>query len=492
MSRHCRLERELGSGRYGIVFQTEDKKSAIKAFISDKYNEVISPAEIDILFRLRSPYLLQGEALFNKGVCRRDVLFAIQMNLADGDLQQMSKLPLDYTLRKRLCYDYALSLQVLHHHNYLHLDINANNCFFMGPIDNPRGLLGDYGAASAVQRSSKEELTFRTVQTRFIPSYRDPLIEGKKEKEKKTWVFTYTDRSDLFALAVTFIKIITGKDFVREFEERYDYEVVVKSKDGGYEWESDEQVYRDAFLKILQPKYINDNISSIIGRSADENKDKLTNLLSKMMSLTFSDRPSIDQVLSHPYFSDFKEVVTVEEIPMQTPEYIPYYLLSESDGLHRLLHDFSELTWPDLNMELLMTAVDIFYRSYLILPELDVMIRVTNAYNISLKLFYTRGDIPYSDLGKEVYQVSERELIIGFRGVLRASVYRYAQSAEELLEFLWRLFTGHIRYLRDDLPAKIIEIRRFLSDKLKLVQRDRTVNIHDDLTLLVEGKLKYG
>lgn len=489
MSKDCRLAEELGSGNYGTVFQSEDGKSAIKAFFSSGYDEIISAAEIDILFRLKSPYLLRGERLFDKGACGKDAFFAVQMMLANGDLLQILGSSPNYSLRKRLCHDYALSLQALHSRDYLHLDVQAKNCFFVGSLDNPRGILGDYGGAFAVQRSSKGELVLRTVQTRFIPSYRDPLIEGKREKEKKSPVFTYTDRSDLFALAILFVKVITGKDFLLGFEKKYGYKLIVKSKDGGYEWTSDEQVYRSAFMKILKPEDISDNISTIIGSS--EEKDKLTDLLSKMMSLTLSDRPSINQVLSHPYFSDFKGAAVVEEIPKQVPLYVPYYLQSERSGLHTLIHDFSELSWPDFSMESLMTAVDIYYRSYLILPDLDAMIRVTNAYNISLKLFYARGDLPYSDLGKEIYQVSERALIIGLGGVLRDSVYRYAQSVEELLEFLRRLSTGDIRYLKDDLPAKITEIRRLLSGKPDFVQREPTVNAQKDLVLLLEGKLKY-
>lgn len=482
MSKGCHLAEKLGAGGYGTVFQSEDKKSAVKVFFSAKYDEIISPAEIDILFRLKSPHLLRGEALFDKGACGKDIFFAIQMNLADGTLRQAIEPSLSYSLRKRLCHDYALALQVLHHHDYLHLDINTNNCFFTGSLDKPRGILGDYGAASAVQQTSKGELALRTVQPKFIPIYRDPLIEGVREKKKL--VFTYTDRSDLFALAILFVKIITGKDFLLGFEEKYGYELIVESEGGGYEWTSDGQVYRDAFLKVLQPEEIDDNISTIVG-SLDK---QLVNLLSKMMSLTLSDRLSIDQVLSHPYFSEFKEVAVVEEIPKQVPRYAPYYLQSERPGLYELIYDFSELVWPVFNMEMLMVAVDIYYRSYLILPELNVTIRVTNAYNISLKLFYARGDLPYSDLGKEMYQVSERALIIGLGGVLRSSVYRHAQSVEELLEFLRRLSTGDIRYLRDDLPAKIVEIRHLLSDRPK---RDPTVNVQKELVLLLEGKLQY-
>src|SRR4029079_11551159 len=103
-----------------------------------------------------------------------------QMPLISGNLDSLLSTNPDYLIRKKLCYDYTLSLQALHRSNYLHLDVSSRNCFYQNQLigGSPKGILGDYGLAQAVQKSSKDELILKTHQGAAAMTYLDPLIEN--------------------------------------------------------------------------------------------------------------------------------------------------------------------------------------------------------------------------------------------------------------------------------------------------------------------------
>jgi serine/threonine protein kinase len=484
MEAKCELGKELGKGNYATVYQSANGKSAIKAF--DEY--YLNMAEIDILFRLKSDYLLQGEQLFNKKACREDIQFAMQITLIKGSLIDLAIPSLRYSLRKRLCYDYALSLQALHHHGYLHLDISKGNCFFHGTKENPQGLLGDYGISAAALRSSKGELKVTTVQLRYSYNARDPLAEGKKD-ERLPWgrSFNYTNRSDVYALGFIFVYLMSGVDFFAHFDKRW--HILVKKPGVSF----DKQV-RELILRLLHPDHIREHLDEILLEDAKED-DPFYDLVIKMLSLNYDDRPSIDQVLSHSFFSEFEETAVVTEyapVSLQLPvekgvkSGLRIGEIKDSKDLEKLARIVLETEWPPFNVELLFTTIDLFYRSQNVLPDLDPEIRRIVAFSIVVKLFYSIGDFEWVDtLPKDYsnpedrykkYDPPERAIIIGLDGILRTNVCKYAQSIEELQEFFHDLLEGKINYFGERPELSFNRIRERLSDQ---VQHDISYDARD-------------
>src|SRR5579872_5743710 len=79
----CRIGQKINQGTYGTVFLAPSGSSVIKLF------DTIGPeslVEIDILFRLHSPYLLGGLNIYKSRECSQNSGFGLEMELLDGEM----------------------------------------------------------------------------------------------------------------------------------------------------------------------------------------------------------------------------------------------------------------------------------------------------------------------------------------------------------------------------------------------------------------------
>ena len=137
----CSPGSRIGSGSYSNVYHVKDSVVVTKVYViptAETPTEITSTSEIDILFRLRSPYLIEGKGIIPKGECKDFTGPGVQMDYSTGSGSTLSR-GVSYDLLKRVLLHYAMGLRCLHRSNYLHLDIARNNCLWRGTRDAPIG-----------------------------------------------------------------------------------------------------------------------------------------------------------------------------------------------------------------------------------------------------------------------------------------------------------------------------------------------------------------
>ena len=145
----------IGSGGYGSVFLSSDRKNAVKRFYTDRGDGI---RKLDWW----EPSVLR-DALFTEAVGRgtpnvvtaHEVVFqpesgecSIKMELARGDLFGLmqargGQLTTDTCLR--VVFDVATALSALHAENIVHRDVKAENILFLPPEAGGSFLLSDFG-----------------------------------------------------------------------------------------------------------------------------------------------------------------------------------------------------------------------------------------------------------------------------------------------------------------------------------------------------------
>lgn len=130
-----RLVSELGSGTYGCVYHIREDSGqdyALKVFKRKNGGIYYSLVEIDVLFRLKSPYLLSGLELITKKQNFKvfgDDLTAVKLELMTGNLSLgFTENVLEKSLKALK--DVISGLEALYRGGYYHLDIKPSNILF--------------------------------------------------------------------------------------------------------------------------------------------------------------------------------------------------------------------------------------------------------------------------------------------------------------------------------------------------------------------------
>jgi serine/threonine protein kinase len=296
----CKYEfktKTIGAGAYGEVSIVEKNKIkfAYKKIKKDKQlkkSYFFNPIELDILFRLQSPYLVKGTEITLPKECTPEEV-GLVTEFIDGNLgKDVAKLP--FESRKRIMCDLALGLKCLHDNDFLHLDIKLENVMYRKE-QQPRGVLIDYGLSSYAPYGVKTGIL--TNQPRFTFEFNSPQAIPTKDE-----LHHYDEKHDIWALGITFLEIIADGNFTYINEDIYNkyYE---NKKSGNIT-----KVYRE--LARYQTYYFSDNkidstLENFVFKYAPNdvnNKDMLKDLLKNMLRVNENLRYDINQVINHPYF----------------------------------------------------------------------------------------------------------------------------------------------------------------------------------------------
>jgi serine/threonine protein kinase len=131
--------KEIGSGAYGSVTIVERNKKpfAFKRLRNEddetgefEERDISNPIELDILFRLRSPYLNKGEAISEIGECDPNFI-GLVVEIIKGNLyDSLKKKDLNYIQKKKIMRDVTMGLKCLHDNDFVHLDIKPDNMMY--------------------------------------------------------------------------------------------------------------------------------------------------------------------------------------------------------------------------------------------------------------------------------------------------------------------------------------------------------------------------
>lgn len=124
----CSYERSadiIGEGGFGSVeiVEKNGKKYVYKTILADEGGEsyFYDPIELDIMFRMKSPHLLEGVEIITKGECDKKLIGLVSEYL-DGNLaDNAGQIP--YFDAKKIMHDLALAVKCMHDNKFLHLDI---------------------------------------------------------------------------------------------------------------------------------------------------------------------------------------------------------------------------------------------------------------------------------------------------------------------------------------------------------------------------------
>ena len=284
------MSSKIGSGSYSNVYLKDG--FAIKKLIKDKYTDIVSVAELEILTRLKSKFVINSESIYleDENICFKMPYASMGTILNLKNLDLMDK--------KKIMKQLSLGLKAMHDNCYLHLDITASNC-----------LVFDTGFGFNVKLSdfSLSVKTSKTESGVFIPIF--------TATEKVTCThrpfdnhnsYIWTDKTDIWSLGIVFFEIMSETGFnymIPDNECHFDNGVINWNK----------TVYPfllknfgvgnsklNNFIKLHTSRFLTEEIEEI----------KFLNLLHSMLNQIPQLRYSINEVLEE--FSQVNERDVVE------------------------------------------------------------------------------------------------------------------------------------------------------------------------------------
>lgn len=284
----------VGEGTFGIVsvVEKDGKKYAFKRIKGEEKipSNFYDPVELDIMFRLKSPYLMQGVDITVEGECHSTDI-GIVTEYLDGDVEKNLK-KLTYPEKKRMLYDIALGLKCLHDNNYIHLDIKIANVMYR-KSPKLQGVLIDYGLASYTPNGIDVGITTNQKRSSFL--YSSP--EAAKSNSKK--MSHYNGKDDIWSLGIAFCEMFSNIDDIFEGIElsnklnRTDYKTLYSYISKYMSTDNIDSLLDDVVFRKLKIDIVEEN--------------NFKKLLKNMLKVDKNSRFNINEVVNDKFFKEFNE-----------------------------------------------------------------------------------------------------------------------------------------------------------------------------------------
>jgi serine/threonine protein kinase len=359
----------LGDGAYAKVYEAEEKHSkkkyAIKrALVSDdeKGDFVLSIKEIDLLKRFNHPNIIPitnvvyGNPFTSKlsplEKEYRDDKVYIVFPKADHDGSKLAKNVPSLAVRKRAIVGFLLGIRYMHRQGTIHRDIKPHNALYFAKTNELK--ISDLGMA---RDDSPRDIKSPEVVTIW---YRCPSVLYENRE--------YNEKIDIWAAACTIFEFICNKPLFPGDDVAEMFKLIFKYLDGSPDKKIIEKVsgrkMTSPLTKITRVK-LDDNVPgatfqqkylhylSNLPASKIKEFDKCTSakyssyldLLEHMLKFDPNERYSIDQVLSHPFFAEYKDIIDKDSRDYPIPEpHIVLFAKKRKLGIaviNTLLNNFS-------------------------------------------------------------------------------------------------------------------------------------------------------
>ena len=331
---------KLGEGSFGevnIVEKKDGSEYVFKKIKKDKRLKNISyfydPIELDIIFRINSPYLVRGVDITTKNECTEEV--GVVMKYIEGDLFKDLYVLSDHQ-KKKIMYDIVMAVKCLHDNNYLHLDIKPENMMYNKNVDGkPQGILIDYGLASYVPEGVSKGI--KTTQPRITFDYSSPRAAIQLTHKKE--VYDYNDKDDIWSVGIAFL------NFYMDIYDYIDSKGIKEHRD----YKKLYNLYMEKFSSGFIDEFLETRVLNLIKKFTPKEKEEFKDLLRNLLHTNPEKRYNINQVVAHPFFKEFRTTQSkcmtmkpsnydlskvpskyfegVKEIPSICMKYIPYQRL---------------------------------------------------------------------------------------------------------------------------------------------------------------------
>jgi serine/threonine protein kinase len=492
------------------VYDNEGKSFALKEVLNGRIG-FDSLVEIDILFRIQSPYVLHSFRFFSTGECGspRKVLekwinesyqgmqkpsirdtYSYIYTLYSGNVKEYFTSAIFWRQKTGLYHDFkrsffqvALGLRCLHENGFLHLDIKPQNILYKKSNPNSGSsvsssnsnsfntVLADEGLAEPCIDTISNGIKTNVEKITYV--YRAPSdhVEGKIQNQINPR-YHYTNKSDIWSLGMSFLELARGSRhpiFLREMD-----------------------VYE--FHGIVNNYFSKMRISASINRYLEHREipdDELPSLISLfvgMLALDPDSRFDIQQVIANHYFDDVRDEIIKESGEeckcLDITPVLNDTMSSDkiSNGISSIMtffssglpfrevfgtesglpsqNDVSLIPRSDLNVAIYFLAVDIFMRCMPACGEnlnIDEQTKFTNvSIGMALKYYNKKHDSFFNIENKEIIKELEGKIIKLFGGIInRRGPYFYANSLDELRIFQKEILdnkSAYKYYLAINLP----------------------------------------
>jgi serine/threonine protein kinase len=279
----CTLLKQLGKGVQGEVHTaTVDGTEVTVKLIKNQGIE--RSAEYDILFRLNSPYLCKGFAIYPPGKCH-EVYSAISIERLDGTVHDLGgkRVKLTPLQIKSMFFQLVTAVSHLNRGGYYHLDLHRGNVMYKidmnEPPDSPlryRYVLIDFGLVGAVDLLN--------------PTHPVSVKLKRLHPKISPWEILMTDSinyvtDDLWSLTIDILCTMGKEGDIFEDLDATDFDVA-----------------RETLFKRVRSRNLH---REILSKFPEDMRDIVSITLSPIPSR----RLSAEVLKSHPYFDEVRDLV---------------------------------------------------------------------------------------------------------------------------------------------------------------------------------------
>lgn len=196
------LLNKIDSGHFGTIYKAKKEDGSYMAV------KIIPPQELkyielDILARLRSPYLVKS---FNHVLVDTNLGKGITMELKEDNLSQLDTKRIAYHQLKRIMISSLYGLKCMHDNNYLHLDISLENILYdVDECGDLTSYIGDFGYAARCSDARTGIIISAFAKRTYAPP---EILTSVKNNEVK---YHYNDRTDVWSLGMVFLMLLGAK-----------------------------------------------------------------------------------------------------------------------------------------------------------------------------------------------------------------------------------------------------------------------------------------
>ena len=333
------LDRKLlGRGKYGKVLEVEDedgRKIALKIVSPSNFSLI----ELDILSRMKSPYLIRsvGSIKYIPGEGE-----GMPIQLKENNLSKFHVSLLKPGQLKRIIISLLLGVECLHKKGFLHLDIKPSNCLYDVVDGNYTGYISDFGHALrcrdvyvGVERNT------RAGSLKYFP------YENLEKKEK----YTFNDKSDIWSTGVA-ILVFLGLNYKFPFKFGDKTETKIMQIKKFWDENSIERI-------------IHFNVNSL--KISEEDKIDLIEMLIHMLKKDINERISSKDFKELNFYK--KNLIENSCILSKPKEilYIPYSSSNVLKGI-RSLNNFFKTKYSKCSIDTYFLCIEIFIRLMTVSP----------------------------------------------------------------------------------------------------------------------------